>query len=77
MAWYSLGPFGSGEDGVPSCGSAEPIPVSLARLLWLPERWLGRRAGPILGDSTLPPARDMGALWALNRDKDDLRLIRS
>lgn len=48
-------PFGSGQGGVPPCRSAEPIPVSLARLLWLPERWLGGQLSPILGDSTLPP----------------------
>ena len=33
-------------------------PVSMARLLWLSERWLGGRGGPIFDDSTLPPARD-------------------
>lgn len=33
-------------------------PVSMARLLWLPERWLGGRGGPIFDDSTLPPARN-------------------
>lgn len=41
----------------PHCGSAEPVPVSLARLLWLPERQLAGRVGPIFSDSMLPPAR--------------------
>lgn len=53
------GLFGSGQGEVP-CGSAELVPVSLARLLWLPERGLGRRGGPILGDSMLPPASPKG-----------------
>lgn len=50
-----LRPFGSGKGGVPLCGSAEPVPVSLARLLWLPDRWLGGWASSILGDSVMPP----------------------
>lgn len=50
-----LGPFGSGQGGVPLCGSVGPVPISLARLLWLPERWLGGRVSASLGDSTLPP----------------------
>lgn len=50
-----LEPFGSGQGGVPLCGSVGPVPLSLARLLWLPERWLGGRVSAILGDSTLPP----------------------
>lgn len=50
-----LRPFGSGQGGVPLCGSVGPVPISLARLLWLPERWLGGRVSAILGDSTLPP----------------------
>lgn len=50
-----LEPFGSGQGGVPLCGSAEPVPASLARLLWLPDRWLGGWVSSILGDSTLPP----------------------
>lgn len=61
-AWYSPGLFGSGQGEVP-CGSAELVPVSLARLLWLPERGLGRWGGPILGDSMLPPARDHELRW--------------
>ena len=58
VAGYSPGPFGSGQGGVPFCGSAEPVPVSLARLLWLPDRWLGGWDSSTFGDSTLPPARD-------------------
>lgn len=54
---YSPDTLGSGRGRVPPCGSVAPAPVSLPRLLWLPERWLGGRAGPILGDSMLPPAR--------------------
>lgn len=53
---YSPGTLGSGWGEVPPCGSAAPAPVSLARLLWLPERWLGEWPGPSLGDSALPPA---------------------
>lgn len=56
-AGYSQGPFGWGQGGVPLCGSPELVPVSLARLLWLPDRWLGGRASCTLGDSVLPPAR--------------------
>lgn len=37
-------------------------PVSLARLLWLPERWLGAWASSILGESKLAPVKDPG--WA-------------
>lgn len=54
---YSPGTLGSVRAGVSPCGSVAPAPASLPRLLWLPERWLGGRAGPILGDSMLPPAR--------------------
>ena len=51
------GPLGPARVRGPHCGSAEPVPVSLARLLWLPERQLAGRVGPIFSDSTLPPAR--------------------
>lgn len=61
-AWYSPGPLGSGQGGVPGCGSAEPVPVSPARLLWLSEGWQGWRAGLTLGDSVRPPVRDRGWL---------------
>lgn len=54
---YSPGTLDSGRGGMPPCGSVAPVPASLPRLLWLPERWLGGRAGPILGDSIPPPAR--------------------
>lgn len=42
----------------PPCISVELIPALLARLLRLPERWLGGQVSPIFGDSRLPPARD-------------------
>lgn len=57
---YSPGTLGSGWGEVPPCGSAAPAPVSLARLLWLPERWLGGWPGPSLGDSALPPESPLG-----------------
>jgi hypothetical protein len=41
MAWHSPEPLGSGRVRVLPSRSAEPTPVSLARLLWLPESWLG------------------------------------
>lgn len=56
------GPFGSAWGRVPPCGSAEPVPISLARLLWLPERWPGGCVNPILGASTLPPDSLLGLL---------------
>ena len=57
--WLSThrGPLDPARVRGPPCGLAEPVPVSLARLLWLPERQLAGRVGPIFSDSTLPPAR--------------------